>query len=411
MLGWEFPPYFAGGVGIVCYELTKALSEMFEDLEIEYVMAYGPKEYNKKSNLKINSAAKENELSENVKITNVETLIHSYDSTQSYHRKYEDIYYSDKSEKTVKQIYGANILQEIELYAKRVVNLCKDKDFDVIHAHDWTTVPAALLLKKITGKPVIFHVHITEYDKTGGNMGSSEVMEIERQGLEGADIIVPVSNFTKMRLINSYGADERKMVVIHNGGISDMKPSLEKAQKHIFPDEKVVLFAGRMTMQKGPEFFLHAAKKVLDYEPRTKFILIGGGDKLAEMISLSAELGISKSVLFHGKYTRDEADKFFSMSDCFVMPSVSEPFGIVPLEAVAKGTPAIISKQSGISEVLHHSFKVDFWDTDEMANKIISLIRYDNLNSHMREEAHINFHKFSWEIPGQKFYNLYSMLK
>ena len=306
----------------------------------------------------------------------------------------------------IKTIYGQNILKEVDLYAQRVAKTCKDKDFDVIHAHDWTTIPAALLLKKITGKPVVLHVHITEFDKTGGEGGDQRIYDIEQMGYEGSDIIVPVSNFTKKRLLTSYNVDPSKLKVIHNGGISDMELTLGRK----FSNEKIVLFAGRMTLQKGPEYFLRAAKRVLELEPQTKFIMIGSGDQLPEMIELAHDLGISNSVIFHGKYTRDEANYFFSIANCFVMPSVSEPFGIVPLEAVAKGTPAIISRQSGISEVLHHSLKVDFWDNDEMAHKILSLLRYETLNSHLREEAHKHFDKFSWEAPAYEFYSLYLKL-
>lgn len=411
MLGWEFPPYFAGGVGIVCYELTKALDMIDKEIEIEYVMAYGPKDKKALSKLQVTSAGtqEELELSNSVKITEIETYLGAYDSFEEYSEKVKE--YTKKNpiksqSDMMKTIYGPNILKEVELYAQRVAKKCKDKDFDVIHAHDWTTIPAALLLKKLTGKPVVLHVHITEFDKTGGQGGDQRIYDIEQRGYEESDIIVPVSNFTKNRLLKSYRVDPSKLKVIHNGGISDMEPTLSRK----YSNEKIVLFAGRMTLQKGPEYFLRAAKRVLEVEPNTKFIMIGSGDQLPAMIELSHELGINESVLFHGKYTRAEADHFFSIANCFVMPSVSEPFGIVPLEAVAKGTPAIISRQSGISEVLHHSLKVDFWDTEDMAHKILSLLTYETLNSHIREEAHTHFDKFSWEAPAYEFYALYLKL-
>jgi glycosyltransferase involved in cell wall biosynthesis len=413
MLGWEFPPYFAGGVGIVCYELTKALDQLDKEINIEYVMAYGPKDKQKSSKLKVTSAGtpEELELSNSVKITEVETYLSHYDSYDEYSQRIIEHTHkkSLKSENDmIKTIYGPNILKEMELYAQRVAKSCKDKDFDVIHAHDWTTIPAAILLKKLTGKPIVLHVHITEFDKTGGIGGDPRAFEIEQRGFDAADVIVPVSNFTKLRLLSSYNVDENKIKVIHNGGISDMEPTLEKNSE--YEHEKIVLFAGRMTLQKGPEYFLRAAKKVLEIQPHTKFVMIGSGDQLPAMIELARELGISKSVLFHGKYNREEANHFFSIANCFVMPSVSEPFGIVPLEAVAKGTPAIISKQSGISEVLNHSLKVDFWDIEDMAHKIASLITYEPLNTHLREEAYNHFHKFSWETPAYEFYSLYAKL-
>ncbi|MDA3856376.1 MAG: glycosyltransferase family 4 protein [Candidatus Woesearchaeota archaeon] len=409
MLGWEFPPYFAGGLGIACYELTKSLSKI-DNIDITYIMPYGPKEKQHSSKLKIRSANQPiKNIDFDLKIKNVDTLLYAYDSFSTYRSRFQNILRNESEfceDKNLKDLYGPNILKEVYLYAKRVAALCMNDDFDVIHAHDWTSIPAALLLKELTGKPVILHVHITEFDKTGGAGANPEIFKIEKEGFERADVLLAVSNFVKDRLNNNYGINSEKIRVVHNGGVSDLRPTLER-QNVVKKEDKIVLFAGRITTQKGPEFFVRAARKVLDYEPNTKFIMAGSGDMLPKMIELGAELDIGKNLLFFGVYTRKEADILFGTADCFVMPSVSEPFGLVPLEAVAKGTPTIISKQSGISEVLDHSFKVDFWDTEEMANKIISLLRYEPLHSHIREEAHRNFDKFSWDLPAQKIYNIY----
>lgn len=410
MLGWEFPPQFAGGVGMVCHELAKEFSKHSEYVDIEYVMPYGPKSRNFSSNFKIVSAnsVKVDIKSNNLNFINIPTFLQTYDEEESYETRMNN-YLQDKSffsrDKTTKEIYGANILKEVELYAQRVAKLCKNLDFDVIHAHDWTTVYAALLLKKITGKPVIYHVHITEFDKTGGNKGSKEIFEIERKGFLESDILVAVSNFTKSRIINNYNISEDKIRVVHNGGISNMALSgnLELGKR-----EKIVLFAGRMTLQKGPEYFIKAAKKVLDYDPDVKFILAGTGDLQSEMMELAAELGISKNLYFHGFYTREDANNFFALADIFVMPSVSEPFGIVPLEAIAKGTPVIISKQSGISEVLDNSFKVDFWDIDDIAHKILVLLKYPHLHNEMRVLARDEFNNFTWDKPVHKLIDIYN---
>lgn len=408
MLGWEFPPFFAGGVGIVCYELTKALSK-YDDVEVTYIMPYGPTRKEIKNGVKILFANKFENLKVNVKTVN--TTMYCYDSEQTYSNRITEILqrdFEDSKVKSIKDIYGSNLLEEVYLYAQRVAKLCKDEDFDVIHAHDWTTIPAAILLKELTGKPVVLHVHITELNKTGGSGGNEDVFEIERFGFTHSDKLITVSHQIKDMLINHYGCDSSKIEVIHNGGVSDMQKALVSEKIHKF--DKVVLYAGRVTLQKGPEYFLKAAKKVLEYEPDTKFVMIGSGDMLARMIELSAELGISKSVLFHGFYNRAEAEMFFSLADVFVMPSVLEPFGIVPLEAVAKGTPVVISKQSGISEVLENCFKVDFWDTDEMAHKILALVRYGPLHSHMRDLAYIEFDKFNWDIPAKKMVDIYREL-
>lgn len=412
MLGWEFPPYFAGGVGIACYELTKVLTEI-DDIEIEYVMAYGPDEKNISKNMKISSANKVAPGIEKVTITKIPTTVYAYDNPLSYENRFKRILekanQNKDTNKSVKEIYGQNIIEEVYLYAQRVASHFKDKDFDVIHAHDWTTVPAALLLKKLTGKPVIFHVHITELDKTGGLGGWDKVFEIEKQGFEQSDTLIAVSNFVKNRLLNDYKVDEKKIKVIHNGGISDLSPSLFSSSQ-LLPQSKIVLFAGRMTLQKGPEYFLRAAKKVLEHDPTVNFVLIGNGDLLTKMIDLSVELGISKNVFFHGAYSRAEANEFFSRADIFVMPSVSEPFGIVPLEAVVKGTPTIISKQSGISEVLSNSLKVDFWDTNEMAHQILAYLYYPHLHSHIKESAFKELSNFDWRKPARKCYDAYKEL-
>jgi len=410
MLGWEFPPFFAGGVGIVCYELTKKLSE-YQDLEIEYVMAYGPERKTFTKNFNLTAANKPIKKS-NISITKINTTLYNYDSSFEYSKRFAKILESQSNSerfKSIKQIYGENLLQEVELYAQRILAHYEDEEFDVIHAHDWTTVPAAILLKEKTGKPFIFHVHITELDKTGGTGGCSNVFEIEKLGFENADKIVCVSNFTKNRLIFDYGINPEKIIVIHNGGISDLEPAMDQGS-HILPNSKMILFAGRMTLQKGPEYFLKAAQKVLEYEPNTIFVMIGNGDMLSQMIELAVNLGIGRSVFFHGTYSREEANEFFNRADVFVMPSVSEPFGIVPIEAIVKGTPTIISKQSGISEVLTNVFKIDFWDTDEIAHRILALLRYPNLHSHMKNLAFDEIAKFDWDKPAREIRDVYQSL-
>lgn len=417
MLGWEFPPFFAGGVGMVCAELTKALS-VYEKLQLEYVMAYGPDEDRIQKNLKVTSAgaSKYYNFTKNINIKKIPTTLYVYDNSLSYIKRNKEYIMSaqalNSKQKDIKSLYGENMISEVYLYAQRVAAIYKDRtDFDVIHAHDWTTIPAALLLKQLTGKPVIFHVHITELDKTGGMGGHEKVFEIEKLGIAGSDILLAVSNFTKGRLINDYGADPSKIRVVHNGGVSDLAKSLDTNKYNFFDGGKIILFAGRVTMQKGPEYFLRAAKKVLEYEPNTKFVFAGGGDLLDDMVRLSCDLNLGKNIFFHGgNYSRDDANKYFTMADVFVMPSVSEPFGIVPFEAIAKGTPTIISKQSGISEVLNHTFKVDFWDIDEMAHKILAFVKYDVLHQEMRINGYNSIDNHTWDEPAKKIVGIYDEL-
>ncbi len=410
MLGWEFPPFYAGGVGIVCHEMAKALSK-FDSVSVTYVMPYGPEERLVHGNFKLMSANLKTHVNNSrLNVVQVPGAFYAYDTIQTYSKRYKKWLYSSELfggiDKSLKQIYSENLLEEVYLYAHRVASIFKDGDFDVIHAHDWTTIPAAIMLKEITGKPIVLHVHITEFDKTGGLGCNPDIYKIEKEGIDKADILISISFWIKNRLINQYGADERKIRIVHNGGSGDMVPCLLREDANQ-KKEKIVLYAGRVTMQKGIEFFIRAAKRVLEYEPNTKFVIAGSGDLLPKMIDLAAELNLGKNILFYGFYTRQEADKLFGTADVFVMPSVSEPFGIVPLEAIAKGTPTIISKQSGISEVLNNTFKVDFWDTEEIAHKIIALLRYKPLHDEMREKAHCEFDMFNWDKPVSKIVDIY----
>lgn len=407
MLGWEFPPFFAGGVGIVCYELTKALLNV-SGVQVTYVMPYG--EHVRETRKGVEILFANHVKSGKFNLKNIHSVLYSYDSPQEYKERITQLLDDEKLDapnKSIKDIYGPNIIAEVYMYAKRVAKMCADLDFDVIHAHDWTTIPAAFMLKELTGKPVVLHAHITELNKTGGAGGHPKVLEIERYGFQKADRVIAISNMIKDMLINSYQVNPSKIRIVYNGGISDMRKHLSIKN----PDEKIVLFAGRVTLQKGPEYFVHAAKRVLEYEPKAKFVFAGTGDMLPRIKQQAYDMGIAENFIFHGFYTREDAERFFSQADVFVMPSVLEPFGIVPLEAIAKGTPTIISKQSGISEILAHTFKVDFWDTEEMANKILGLLRYECLKDEMRNNAFEEFDTFSWDSRADKVLDVYKELQ
>lgn len=397
MLGWEFPPYFAGGVGIVCSELTKFLCN--NNIDVTYIMPHGPKDT--RSHVKL-LVADNLVKSGRLNIKKVNSLLTPYitslkDTAGTY-------YYSSYNGKDV---YSINLIEEMYSFAEKIKIIAKNQDFDVIHAHDWTTFPAAVAAKEATKKPMIVHVHITEYDKSG-NLGVNPfIYNIEKKGLDCADKVIAISNFTKNKLIEYYSVPENKIAVIHNGGSEFNSVRLNHKIKG---KDKVVLFAGRMTLQKGPEFFIEAAKKALEVMPNIKFIMAGSGDMFGRMIDKVASYGLSDRFIFTGFYNRDEAEKLFSMADCFVMPSVSEPFGIVPLEAIAKGTPTIISKQSGISEVLKHTLKVDFWDVCEMASKMVAVLRYPELHSELREKALSELPNFSWDKPSKKCIALYDSM-
>ncbi len=412
MLSWELPPAIVGGVGMVCAEICRELSK-YKDIEIEYAMPYGPMQYLPfSSNCNVIGVQHEEISSKSLKISKIPTLLSCYQTPDEYLDKYSNLFKNIKEGmyKTPKQLYGENILQEVELYAHRILQKYKNHNFDVIHAHDWTTMKAAILLKQLTGVKIIYHVHITEYDKTGNSGGHQEIINLEKYGFDNADSIVAVSNYVKSQLVNKYQVNPNKIQVVYNAMISDLVKSLTKTK--ILRDKKSVLFMGRMTLQKGPEYFLKAAKKVLDYKKDVNFIVAGGGDMLNQMIELACELEISDNVYFHGgAYSRIEADKYYSSGDVFVMPSVSEPFGVVPYEAIVKGTPVVISKQSGISEVLQNALKVDFWDTDEMAHQILALLEYPAMHQCLQENGYKEIDSHTWEKPVQQLIELYGKFK
>jgi len=405
MLGWEFPPFFAGGVGMVCYELTK---ELIKRANVTYVMPFGPDNI-KDTHVRLLVA---NSLFKglNIKIKGVPSILSAYQSSTEYVKELAKQTLMGKSGRAMSSdntnsLYGSNLLEEVYRFAAETLLIAEEENFDIVHAHDWTTFPAAIAIKEMTGKPLVVHMHITEFDKSGGSGANPDIYKIEKDGMDHADLIIAVSHYVKNNLVRYYGINPEKIRVVHNGGtsISETEYSSELNQKG-----KLVIYMGRVTLQKGPEYFIKAAKRVLEYDPSVTFVMAGSGDMLSQMIELTAELGISKHFIFHGFFTREDAEKLFSMADVFVMPSVSEPFGIVPIEAMLKKTPTIISKQSGVSEVLNHCFKVDFWDINELANKIISLINYKALHNSMRENGYHEAKQMTWDEPADKCMAVYA---
>jgi glycogen synthase len=406
MLGWEFPPYFAGGVGVVCYELTRALAKRHD--EVTYLMPSGPREVHADF---VNLLVADNLIADGrVSIARVGSLLTAYGGEEQYRAHY-DRFLSQIDGKSAR-LYGHNLLAEIERFAQKVAFLAQEMhmDFDVIHAHDWTTFPAALALKRLTGKPLVVHVHITEFDKTGGQHADPRVYAIEKAGMDGADIVIAVSNLVKNRCVHQYFVDEAKVRVVYNAA-ENVASSSGDHQYPINVNDKVVLFLGRVTLQKGPDYFVEAAKRVIDYDPNVKFIMAGSGDMLPRMIERSAELGIGSKMIFPGFVSREQGDTLYRMADVFVMPSVSEPFGIVPLEAMQRGTPVIISRQSGVSEVLQHALKVDFWDVDDIANKIIAALSYTTLHHELRQHGSIEVQRFNWDTAAEQVDHIYEELR
>jgi glycogen(starch) synthase len=284
------------------------------------------------------------------------------------------------------------------------MELARTEEFDVIHAHDWMTYPAAVGVAMITGKPLVVHIHSTEFDRSGEHV-NQVVYDIERLGLQQADRVVAVSQFTRGIVISRYGIPGDKVDVVYNG--VERNGNWCVAPIHIHRDEKIVLFLGRITMQKGPEYFLQAAQKVLEVMDNVKFVMAGSGDLMHRSVELAAHLGIGHKVLFTGFLRGGDVQRIFKMADLYVMPSVSEPFGIAPLEALDNDVPVIISKQSGVSEVLRHALKVDFWDVNEMANKIVAVLKYPPLQMTLRSHGNFEVRKLRWRDAARHCLEIY----
>jgi glycogen synthase len=303
--------------------------------------------------------------------------------------------------------YGGDMYTEVHRYAAAAVHLALNEDFDVIHAHDWMTYPAGIAIAQVTGRPLIVQVHSTEFDRSGEHVNQM-IYDIERKGMHAADKIIAVSGLTRNIVINRYGIAPDKVEVVYNGVEHNGNRNFEYETSAIKSEEKIVLFLGRITMQKGPEYFLGAAKKVLQVMDNVKFVMAGSGDMMNRTIELAARLGIGQKVLFTGFLRGDEVERVYKMADLYVMPSVSEPFGIAPLEALNNDVPVIISRQSGVSEVLKHVLKVDFWDVDEMANKIVAVLKYPPLQTALKQHGNYEVRKLRWDESAKRCLQVYS---
>ena len=434
MLGWEFPPFISGGLGTACYGLTKAMS----DLGMEVVFAL-PKPIQSKYSTHVRllsphdspytkctkytteeEALLEYENLKNVKFREISSLLEPYARPEYYQKQYEELIrqkrlamgesfesYEVEGSSENFEHYCHDMFAEVHRYAGSSVRLAMSEDFDVIHAHDWMTYPAGIAVSAVTGKPLVIHVHSTEFDRSGENVNQA-IYDIERKGMHHADKIIAVSHLTRNIIISRYGIVGEKVEVVHNGVERCSETTLNSNQTGIKKDEKIVLFLGRITMQKGPEYFLAAAKKVLKLIDNVKFVMVGSGDMMRRTIEMAASMGIGHKVLFTGFLRGKDVAKVYEMADLYVMPSVSEPFGIAPLEALNHDVPVLISKQSGVAEVLTHALKVDFWDTDEIANKIIAVLKYPPLQMTLREHGNFEVRKLQWKNSAEKCAKVYS---
>jgi glycosyltransferase involved in cell wall biosynthesis len=388
MLGWELPPHNSGGLGIACYQLCKALSK--KDLDIEFMLPYQAD--HGIDFMQVTAAHPQG----------VASVLRSGIAYDSY--KYV---MDDGSEQWL------NIYDQQQLYEHAVASMVESREFDIVHAHDWLTFRAALRVKEIRGCPIILHVHSVESDRAGSHGGNPLVKEIEETALHLADRVIAVSQHTKNTIIRDYGVPADRIEVIHNSiDRADIIPAHgDNAYRYLSLMRslgyRVVVNIGRLTIQKGLPNLLRAAQKVVAKHPKTLFLIVGSGEQYYELIDLAADLGIGQNVLFtdfqRGKNWRDA----FSIGDLFVMPSVSEPFGLTPLEAIAYGTPALVSKQSGVSEVLNNCLKVDYWDIDEMASQITAVMQNDALRDSLLENSRHEYERLSWDDISHKVVHLY----
>ncbi len=419
MFGWEFPPHISGGLGTACYGLTRGMSSI-PSLEILFVVpkAYGDED---QSRIKLVGAGdisvdirrvKENQYLKDLSYIEINSNLVPYTSPDEYeelvnkaeHQGKRFVETSMGGKLNFTGTYGKNLYEEIANYAVVAAEIALKEKFEIIHSHDWLTYPAGIAAKRASGKPLVIHVHATDFDRSGGKVNPT-VFEIEKTGMHLADKIIAVSNLTRNTVIEKYGIHPDKVVTVYNA--VDPITDHEKVKLKRGINDQVVTFLGRITMQKGPEYFVQAAHKVLQKMDNVRFVMAGSGDMMEKMIQWTAALGISDRFHYTGFLKGDDVFKMFSISDVYVMPSVSEPFGISPLEAMQSNVPSIISHQSGVAEILKYAFKVDFWDVDALADAIYGLLNYPSLSIMFKKHGVKEVNDMKWENSGKKVHAIY----
>ena len=421
MFGWEFPPHIAGGLGTACYGIVKGLAH--NGVETMFVMPSASGDEDKSAADIINASDVPVEITDTmnvddfldkVQFVHIGTNMVPYLDPEEFHTLVEEDRKRQVRDFTVNYghtykfsgKYGSNLMEEVARYAMvgGTIAMTHKDEFDVIHAHDWLTYMAGIAAKRLSGKPLVVHVHATSFDRSSDNNIDTRVYEIEKRGMEAADKVITVSDLTRNIVITKYGIDPDKVVTVHNAvdfsGRSEIK--VEKGVK-----DKVVTFLGRITFQKGPEYFIEAAAKVLKRCNNVRFVMAGSGDMMNRSIRQVARLGISDRFHFTGFLRGTEVQKMFALSDVYVMPSVSEPFGISPLEAMRSGVPSVISRQSGAAEVLKYAFKVDFWDVDAMADEIYALLQYPALSQFASKFGYDEVNTLKWNNAAAKIKSVY----
>jgi glycogen(starch) synthase len=420
MFGWEFPPHISGGLGTACYGLTKGLKQI-GGVDVLFVVpkAYGDEDQSKLSLIDAGEVTVSSRMVDykgffrRIHFIEVGSSIIPYTTPEEYEKL------MSKDEKSNRFFvntafsgklafaggYGPDLFQEIANYAAIASVLGVSHNFDVIHAHDWLTYPAGIAAKMVSGKPLVIHVHATDFDRSGGSVNPG-VYDIEKRGMEIADRVIAVSNLTRNIIIEKYGIHPDKVVTVHNAVEPLENRETLKREKSI--NDKIVTFLGRVTMQKGPEYFVEAAHLVLQKMKNVRFVMAGSGDMLKHIIHRVSALRIGDRFHFTGFLKGEDVFQMYSLSDVYVMPSVSEPFGISPLEAMQSNVPVIISRQSGVSEILEHAIKIDFWDIHAMADAIYGILQYDGLSTMLRNNVKEEVDNLKWENAALKVKEVYN---
>jgi glycogen synthase len=386
MLGWELPPYNSGGLGVACYQLCQALSK--NDVVIDFVVPY--------------------QHDEPVSFMTVKSALPHKVARFSGGFAYDSQLYAETADGETIDLY-----QQQKMYEHSIDDLTYSETYDVIHAHDWLTFRAALKAKMTLDCPLIVHVHSVERDRAGGNDGNPLVREIESIGMLLADRVIAVSEHTKQCIMRDYDIPADKIEVVHNSIDTDVFQPLDASNAYQYITHmkqlgyRVVVSIGRLTIQKNLRNLLYAAKEVVQRNPKTLFLIVGSGEQYFELITLAAELGIARNVIFTGFQRGKNWRDAYAVGDVFVMPSVSEPFGLTPLEAISYGTPSVISRQSGVSEVMRNCIKVDHWDVHELANSITALVQHDGLRQELRDQSYAEFTRLSWDDSASKLRDIY----
>ena len=410
MFGWEFPPHILGGLGTASYGLTRGMA-MQPDMDITFVIPK-PRGDEDQSFAKIIGCCNTPVAWRDIQWDYAQHRLGKFMNPQEYYNLRDHIYadfnYLHTNDLGCIEFsgkYPSNLLEEINNYSIVAGVIARTYPCDVIHSHDWLTYPAGMHAKQVTGKPLVIHVHATDFDRSRGNV-NPQVYALEKDGMDHADHIITVSNLTRNTVIEKYHQPPWKVTTVHNA-VEPLSQEIQNIHSQKGTKDKVVTFLGRITMQKGPEYFVEAASLVLKRSKNVRFVMAGSGDMMDQMIRLAARRGISDRFHFTGFLKGNQVYEMLKSSDVYVMPSVSEPFGISPLEAMQCGVPSIISKQSGCAEILNNVIKTDYWDTEAMADAMYSIITYPGMATYLREEGKREVDEIKWEYAGKKVRKIY----